>query len=61
MNTKLKLIKKDRPECVPKRSNFPSIDGGNVPVSVQCRKFQATAISQTQGYGANAKRHARAI
>ena len=43
--------KKDRPECVLKRSNIKSIDGGTLLVFVLRRKFQATAVPRLIGFG----------
>ena len=43
------------------RPNIKSIHGGIITVPVPRRKFSATAVPQTQGYGENAKRNTRAI
>ena len=61
MNAEPKTTKKDRPDGNPKQSNFKSIHGGIITVPVPRRKFSATAVPQTQGYGENAKRNTRTI
>ena len=48
-------IQNDRPERIPKRPKFVSIDGGNVVVFVPRCKRSATAIAKLKGDEANAR------
>jgi len=41
------------------RPNLKSIHGGIIVIPVPRRKYSATAVPQTQGYGEDAKRNAR--